>query len=449
MKRQLAIYIHIPFCVKKCLYCDFLSDKANAEEQREYIDALLKEIEYYALDDADFNGQYEACTVFFGGGTPSIVKPEVIGELIGAVRERFSFSENPEITIECNPGTATKEKLEAWRKLGVNRISIGLQSANDEELKHLGRIHDYNTFLDTFKWAREAGFTNINIDLMSAIPGQTMESYRETLDKVTALKPEHISSYSLIVEEETPFYEIYGDDKEAMAAVNLKGEVVAIGTAGAEVWPDLPDEDTEREMYYLTDDVLKANGYHRYEISNYSLEGFECRHNKSYWDGTEYIGFGLGASSYVKDIRYSNTEDWYKYINSCRIKGNAQNQPYYVGAGDYFGGDDEFEEEIESARVLTRDEFGAMLLAEKYHEAIQLISKNEQMEEFMYLGLRMMKGVSKNEFERRFHISMDDVYGNVIKKLTNEEMLELDGDEIRLTKKGIDVSNRVLANFLL
>ena len=203
MKRQLAIYIHIPFCVKKCLYCDFLSDKANAEEQREYIDALLKEIEYYALDDADFNGQYETCTVFFGGGTPSIVKPEVIGELIGAVRERFSFSENPEITIECNPGTATKEKLEAWRKLGVNRISIGLQSANDEELRVLSRLHDYRTFLKTYEMVRNEGFRNVNIDIMSALPGQDKASYMRTLEKVVELNPEHISAYSLIIEEGT------------------------------------------------------------------------------------------------------------------------------------------------------------------------------------------------------------------------------------------------------
>lgn len=447
-KKKLAIYVHIPFCVRKCLYCDFLSAKATVEEKAEYIDALLKEIEFYALDDADFGSQYAVSTIFFGGGTPSILEPDKIGQIIEAIRNRFDMDNNPEITIECNPGTATSEKLAQWKKYGVNRISIGLQSACDEELKHLGRIHDYKAFLETYGWAREAGFDNINIDLMSAIPGQTIESYGKTLNKVLDLKPEHISAYSLIVEEETPFYDIYGEDKEAVAGVNSKGEVVAPGVDGTVKWPDLPDEDTEREMYYLTEKLLKEQGYHRYEISNYSLEGYECCHNKSYWDGTEYIGFGLGASSYVKDIRYSNTEDWYKYINACRTKGIAQNQPYFAGAGD-FDEDDDYEEEIVEARHLSRDEFGALLLAEKYHEAIQLIDKNEQMEEFMYLGLRMMKGVSKTEFERRFHVNIEEVYGTQIRKLEEEGMLKVTEDSIALTHKGIDVSNRVLANFLL
>lgn len=446
-KKKLGIYVHIPFCVKKCLYCDFLSAKANPQEQREYIEALLKEIEFYALDDSDFSDGYQTSTVFFGGGTPSILKPEYIGEILKAVEDRFGMSEDAEITIECNPGTVTKDKLKAWKDAGINRISIGLQSADDNELKSLGRIHDYSTFLETYRLAREAGFNNINIDLMSAIPGQTVESYRKTLENVLTLKPEHISSYSLIVEEDTPFYDIYGEDKVAMAGVNEKGEVVHGGSAA--LWPDLPEEDDERTMYYLTDELLSASGYHRYEISNYSLDGYECRHNKSYWDGTDYIGFGLGASSYIKGIRYSNTEDWYKYIGACNGKGNAQNQPYYAGAGDYLGEDEEFEEEIEVARKLSSEEFGALLLAEKYHEAIQLVSQNEQMEEFMYLGLRMMQGVSREDFKKRFHIDIDDVYGNAIDRLVNEKLLCKEEDRIKLTALGIDVSNRVLANFLL
>ncbi len=453
-RKKLGIYVHIPFCVKKCLYCDFLSDKASKAEQMQYIEALLKEIEFYALDDADFSGQYEIATVFFGGGTPSILEAKEIGRILEAISNRFVMGDNLEITIECNPGTATAQKLEEWKKIGINRISIGLQSANDDELKHLGRIHNYAEFLDTYKWAREAGFKNINIDLMSAIPGQTLESYKETLSKVVELKPEHISSYSLIVEEETPFYDIYGEEKCACAGVNLKGEVVSVAggafaQSGVELWPDLPDEDTEREMYYYTDEYLKANGYHRYEISNYSLDGYECEHNKSYWVGIDYIGFGLGASSYVKNVRYSNTEDWYKFINTCNTKGVAQNQPYYVGAGDFDEDDDYGMEVIQEAKSLTTDEFGQLLLAEKYHEAIQLISKNEQMEEFMYLGLRMMKGVSKEEFKNRFHVDIEDIYGKAIEKLCGEGLLTVDGDNIVLTTQGIDVSNRVLANFLL
>lgn len=447
-KKKLGIYIHIPFCVKKCLYCDFLSAKATGEERAEYVDSLVKEIEYYALDDADFGSQYAVSTIFFGGGTPSILEPEKIGMILEAVHSRFEMNTDVEITIECNPGTATKEKLIAWKQMGINRLSIGLQSANDDELKALGRIHDYDTFIETYRDARKAGFTNVNIDLMSAIPGQTIESYQETLEKVIALKPEHISAYSLIVEEETPFFDIYGEEKTAMAGVSLKGEIVPEGIDGAKLWPDLPDEDTEREMYYLTEKLLGKNGYHRYEISNYSLEDYECRHNKSYWDGTDYIGFGLGASSYVKDIRYSNTEDWYKYLNACRTKGVAQNQPYFAGAGDY-DEEDDYIEELQEAHHLSRDEFGALLLAEKYHEAIQLIDQNEQMEEFMYLGLRMMKGVSRDEFARRFHTDIDNIYSVQLKKLAEEGMLNLAGDTIALTSKGIDVSNRVLANFLL
>ena len=451
-RKKLGIYVHIPFCVKKCLYCDFLSDKGNAEEKTQYIDALLKEIEYYGLDDSDFSSQYEVATVFLGGGTPSILNPDVIGRILQTISDRFVMAKAPEITIECNPGTVTKEKLQVWKESGVNRISIGLQSANDDELEHLGRIHRLEEFLETYSQAREVGFTNINIDLMSAIPGQTLESYRNTLKKVLELKPEHISSYSLIVEEETPFYDIYGDEKQAMAAVNLKGEIVPlseVGKMGVMSMPDLPDEDTEREMYYLTEELLREHGYHRYEISNYSLDGFECAHNKSYWDGTDYIGFGIGAASYVKGIRYSNTEDFYKYINACKTKGVAQNQPYYVGAGDFDEDDDYSYEETQSARSLTREEFGQILLAEKYHEAIQLISANEQMEEFMYLGLRMIKGISKQEFFNRFHINIEDIYGKQIEKLIGEELLVSDGDSIALTAKGIDVSNRVLANFLL
>lgn len=436
-KKKLAIYIHIPFCVKKCLYCDFLSDKADADTKKEYIDSLIKEIEHYALDDSDIGSKFSVATIFFGGGTPSIVEPAVIADILDAVSQRFELDDELEISIECNPGTATKEKMIAWKKIGVNRISIGLQSACDEELKHLGRIHNYCEFVDTYRWAREAGFDNINIDIMSAIPGQTLESYKATLDKVVELNPEHISSYSLIVEEETPFYDIYGDD------------TVAKGVGEYSQWPDLPDEDSEREMYYLTDQILSEHGYHKYEISNYSRDGYECKHNKCYWDGTDYIGFGLGASSYIKGIRYSNTSDFYKYVNACRVKGNAQNQPYYVGAGDYTGDDELFEEEIEEAVSLSAEEFGKMLLAEKYHEAVQLVSKNEQMEEFMYLGLRMMRGVSKKEFAGRFHVTMNDVYGKALEKLKSEGMLIVEDDNVRLTPIGIDVSNRVLANFLL
>ena len=272
-KNKLGIYIHIPFCLRKCLYCDFLSDKACESDRADYVEALCNEIKYFAITDGKLTESHIVRTVFFGGGTPSILEGGQIATIMDTLRDRFEIAKDAEITIECNPGTASKEKMIQWRAAGINRLSIGLQSANDDELKNLGRIHDYEQFLNTYKWAREAGFENVNVDLMSAIPGQTPESYRNTLEKIIELRPEHISAYSLIIEEGTPFYDMYGEGgKEKM------GE-------------QLPDEDTEREMYYLTKQLLSENGYHRYEISNYSLEGFECEHNKSYWIGTEYLGF--------------------------------------------------------------------------------------------------------------------------------------------------------------
>ena len=430
-KKDLGIYIHIPFCMKKCLYCDFLSDVATCEERQEYLNALKQEIGHFALADNTLTQEHTVKTVFFGGGTPSILEPEQIGELMTALTDRFEIDSNAEITIECNPGTATLEKLIGFRKAGINRISIGLQSANDTELKNLGRIHNYDQFIDTYRYAQEAGFSNINVDLMSAVPGQTLESYSETLKKVIELRPQHISAYSLIIEEDTPFYDMYGDPS------NINPDIA-----------QLPDEDTEREMYYITKKILEAAGYHRYEISNYSLEGYECAHNKSYWTGVEYVGFGIGAAGYYDGVRYSNTSDFYRYISSVAALCRLQNEPYYAGAGDYdysmgFGtevpGDDEEE----------NTDFASVLAQEKYHEGISKLSENDRMEEFMFLGLRMMQGVAEDEFEKRFHVSMDSVYKTAVDKLIKEQMLIKNDGRLMLSDRGIDVSNVVLANFLL
>ena len=291
MSKHLEIYIHIPFCVKKCDYCDFLSDRADCKTKEEYVDALIKEIE---LSKNILNG-YEVDSIFFGGGTPSILESHLFEGIMNAVKKYANINENAEITIECNPGTLTRKKLEVYKKTGVNRLSIGLQSANDDELKSIGRIHTWQEFLDNYRIARECGFDNINIDLMSALPGQTISSYKETLEKVVALNPEHISAYSLIVEEGTIMY-----DRVNEAA--LQGKDI------------LPDEDTEREMYYMTKNILEENGYHRYEISNYSKEGMECRHNVGYWQRKNYIGFGIGAASLLENERYNNISDLNKYI---------------------------------------------------------------------------------------------------------------------------------------
>lgn len=417
-KKKLGIYIHIPFCVKKCLYCDFLSDSADKSVIDRYIEALINEIGYTALDSIDFKGQFAVDTIFFGGGTPSLMDGEVITHIINAIRDRFDVSDKAEITIECNPGTVTKQKLDLYKKAGINRLSIGLQSANDEELKLLGRIHDYRQFLDTYSQAREAGFDNINVDLMSAIPGQTVESYIETLEKIISLSPEHISAYSLIIEPDTPFYEIYSDDR---------GDDLALEYSK---WPSLPDEDSEREMYHMTKSILEKVGYYRYEISNYSLKGYECRHNISYWNGTDYLGLGVGAASYMNGIRYSNTSDIYTYMKACEKLDKIPSAEYLID-----------DEEISDEKVY--------LNKEGYHEAIQSLSNNERMEEYMFLGLRMMCGISKKGFKERFDIPIDDVYGAVIKKLTDQKLLKEDGDILKLTDRGIDVSNVVLANFLL
>jgi len=447
--KKLGIYIHIPFCMKKCLYCDFLSNTADKSVINKYLDALKKEIEYTALNDIDFESQYSVDTIFLGGGTPSILEGEQIEEILETIKKRFVLSDAVEITIECNPGTASGQKIEKWKEAGINRISIGLQSADDDELKLLGRIHNFNQFKETYSWAKEAGFENINIDIMSAIPGQTKESYRHTLEEVISFRPQHISSYSLIVEPDTPYYEIFNED----GTVYENSEIPVPNNA--DKWPQLPDEDTEREMYYMTQEVLKEAGYHRYEISNYSLDGYECRHNSSYWIGTEYIGMGLGASSYLSGVRYSNTSDIYTYFKACDKLDKVPSSDYY---SQLYMDDTEEEneacfedEDIEtcSKAVENKASIREYLSSEGYHEAIQPLSLNERMEEFMFLGLRMMRGISKEDFEKRFGRDIYSVYGKKLEKLQNEELIETDGKNIRLTSRGIDISNVVLANFLL
>lgn len=287
-KQTLELYIHIPFCVRKCAYCDFLSAPASRKIQEAYVECLLKEIRR----SAELSGTYEVSTVFFGGGTPSILPGEQIGRILEQLRAQFSFRESAEITLEANPGTVDKDKLRTYRDAGVNRLSFGLQSAEDAELRLLSRIHTWRQFLVSYTLAREAGFHNINIDLMSALPGQTEESYQKTLEQVLHLEPEHISAYSLIIEEGTPFYERYEGHPEL-----------------------LPSEEEERRMYVLTKEILESGGYRRYEISNYAKKGRECRHNLGYWERTDYKGYGLGAASLLHNIRFTNQTDLSEYLH--------------------------------------------------------------------------------------------------------------------------------------
>lgn len=401
-KKKLEIYVHIPFCAKKCAYCDFLSFPGNMRMRREYTDKLLEEIRI----QSSFVREYQVDTIFLGGGTPSVLDVTDITAIMGTLKEHYDIAPDAEITIEVNPGTVKMEGLVAYREAGINRVSMGLQSADDTELRYLGRIHTYDEFLKSFQRVRMAGFTNVNVDLISAIPGQTPESWRNTLKKTAMLKPEHISAYSLIVEEGTPFYDRYGGHVE-MESYEMSQEerrrLMAL--------PDLPDEDIEREMYYMTRNCLAEQGYERYEISNYARPGFECRHNVGYWTGTGYLGLGLGASSYLEGCRFHNTSDFQSYVSA------------------------HFDDEAEFCQALRQD--------------MEQLSVKSKMEEFMFLGLRLTRGVSVEGFITRFGQSIRNVYGGVIDKLEREGLLEHKNGYYHLTERGLDLSNYAMSLFLL
>lgn len=398
--KSISIYIHIPFCVKKCQYCDFLSAPADSRAQKVYLRALKQEIR----EQAARYREYEVQTVFIGGGTPTAVPCENLCEVLKTVFTCYRVNPQAEISMEANPGTVTKEALLSYRKAGINRISIGLQSVDDGELKLLGRIHTYRDFLQTYRWAQEAGFTNINLDIMSALPGQSVENYKKTLETVLSLKPQHISAYSLIVEEGTPFYEKYGQESEKLQTTGEKQ-------------PDLPSEEEEREMYALTEKLLVAAGYHRYEISNYALPGRECRHNRVYWKRGNYVGFGLGAASMVENVRFENTRKMQEYL------------------AEYAGVPDAEQSLFESEHTFSKN--------------VHPLSQQEQMEETMFLGLRLTEGVSKAEFHRQFGVSMEQIYGEVIQENIAQGLLADEAGYVCLTREGMDLSNYVMAQFLL
>ena len=381
-KKPLELYIHVPFCVKKCDYCDFLSGSAGKERQAEYFQALQREV----ASVPDFPDR-EITTVFIGGGTPSVPDPALIGAVLDQIRNKFFMAPDAEITIEANPGTLYKEKLEDYLEHGVNRLSLGLQSPQNRELKILGRIHTWEEFLESFSLAREAGFSNINIDLMSAIPDQTYEDWKKNLCTVAALGPEHISAYSLIVEEGTPF-----------AAMAERGEL------------PLPEEETERAMYEETIEVLAKYGFHRYEISNYARDGYECRHNVGYWIRRDYLGFGIGAASLIDNVRFQNEKSLGAYLAHP----------------------------LES------------------REEEQTLTVQDRMEETMFLGLRLTRGVSCVDFAEQYGRTVEEVYGEVIARnvadglLTVTERKENQKKDrlLALTKRGLDLSNYVMAQFL-
>ena len=394
-RRELELYIHIPFCVKKCNYCDFLSFGTEDERLSDtpchptrqlpvpevYVDRLCREIRWYGQKE-EFSHR-PVISVFFGGGTPSLLSEAQIFRLMAELRDNFLMRRDAEVTMEANPGTLTPGKLKQMRFCGINRLSLGLQSTVERELKVLGRIHSYGAFLQSFKWAREAGFKNINVDLMTALPEQTMSSYLKSLEQTAALKPEHISAYSLIIEPGIPF--------EAMEA---QGKL------------SLPDEDEEREMYHLTRKFLSEMGYERYEISNYARPGYECRHNIGYWRGRDYLGLGLGASSLINGRRFSN-------------------------------------------RTEIKDYLALTMGSDGWYEAVETLTPAAKMEEFMFLGLRLVRGVSEKDFYRKFGVKMMSVYGEVIRKNELEKLLIRKNGWLCLTELGMDLANMVMADFIL
>lgn len=390
--KDISLYIHIPFCVRKCLYCDFLSFPMSEEKKESYVDILLKEFEMWERTLSHHREIFK--TVFIGGGTPTCLKPELL-RTIGERIKRHISSET-EFTIEVNPGTLTDEHIEVFKDIGVNRISLGLQSAQNTELQRLGRIHSYEDFENNYKKLRAAGFTNINVDIMSDIPGQSPQSYRDTLQKVLELEPEHISAYSLIIEPGTPFFDMYEN-----------GEL------------DIADEDTDRDMYAMTKSLLAKKGYNRYEISNYSKKGRECIHNIVYWNGGDYLGIGLGASSYVDGMRFAAPADFDEYEKFVR------------------------ENYLKKSKELTE-------IASNLEES-EVLTEDKKIEEFMFLGLRLTEGIYINVFRERFGKDIFEVYPDAIRKHIEEGLLVHDREKGRIyfSDIGLDLSNYVLSDFII
>lgn len=451
-KNELGIYIHIPFCVHKCIYCDFLSSPADVHTRKQYVRALINEIYLtregkcankliknvlqgdntsyedmeeqavngltsdYALYDTVCMADYEktimqedisgcvddiksenghiVTSIFIGGGTPSAIDAEDISDILDAVRKNYNVSDKAEITIECNPGTMDKKKAAIYRKAGINRISFGLQSTDNNELRMLGRIHTYEQFMESYKIAREAGFDNINIDLMSALPGQTMESFKAVLEKALSLGAEHISVYSLIVEEGT----------------RLSDNI--------DSFPQIPSDDEDRQMYYMTKEMLSSYGYEQYEISNYAPKGYECKHNLKYWERCDYLGFGIGAASLYGGRRYTNISDIGRYMDVLAEITNALDKSY-----------------VNELLQIRTD--------------MEELSKEDEMSEYMFLGLRKTKGIDITDFKEEFGTDIKDIFGEAIEDNIARGLLIHDGNGLYLSKRGIDISNTVMSDFIL
>lgn len=381
MKREaLSLYIHIPFCESKCAYCDFLSFAGKDDLIEGYMKKLNAQIHTFAEKD-----MWLIESIFLGGGTPSILEGHYITELFETIRAGYKLSETCEITIECNPGTLTEEKMEAYKDAGINRISMGVQSTDLEQLKLMNRIHDKKTVLDQYQLLRDKGFDNINLDIIYGLMDQSLEQWVEQVKLAITLNPEHLSVYSLTIEEGTPFYDLYNKQSDRF-----------------------PSEDLDRDMYWKTHDLLEEAGYEHYEISNYAKAGKASYHNNVYWKAMPYVGFGLGASSFYDDSRFTTIKDLELYVNG-----------------------------------------GKALKSFVDLDNIEYLDYETEMEEFMFLGLRRLEGISIKEYEYRFECDMNEYYAEALRKLQEEKLLVVDGDMIRLTNKGVDISNYALSYFLI
>lgn len=373
--KEMSLYIHIPFCKQKCLYCDFPSYAGKESLINEYIRALNEEILRKC-------SKYKIASIFVGGGTPSYLNEINLESLLKTIN-LLDFKDEFEFTIECNPGTLNEEKLALMKNYNVNRISMGLQTTNDNILKEIGRIHSFEEFKKNYNQARKAGFENINVDLMFGLPNQNMKDWKVSLEDVMSLEPDHISAYSLIIEEGTCFYNLYNNDKL-----------------------NIPNEEEERSMYLFTKGFLKDYGYNQYEISNYAKANKECFHNKVYWKCNEYLGLGISASSFVDEKRFKNIDDIKIYIE--KINNN-----------------------------------------EDVTEEIHVNNINDDMEEFMFMGLRMIEGINLKIFKKRFGKDVFDIYDEVIKNNIKKGLLVVDSEKLYLSEKGIELSNYVMSDFIL
>lgn len=390
---MLGLYIHIPFCVKKCKYCDFNSYKMDLDSKKRYIEDLKIEMELYSnklnidnkyknKEDFNIDKNNIITSIFIGGGTPSILTSEEIRDIFVNIKEKFNIDKNAEITIECNPGTLTLEKLETMKEVGINRLSIGLQAVQEKHLNFIGRIHSYKEFEKNYMDALHVGFKNINIDLMYSLPNQKMCDWKETLEKVTDLNPTHISAYSLILEEGTELYNMYENNQF-----------------------DLIDENIDIEMYEYTINYLKSKGYNQYEISNYSQEGYDCKHNILYWECEHYIGLGAGASGYINNNRYNNLDSLEDYhLSLAKRKKPIQDS--------------------------------------------ENLSIKDMIEEKIFMGLRMNKGIKFKDFEKKFEIDFREKYNKQIEVLLSRKLINQSFEGIQLTQKGREISNSIFIEFM-